>query len=119
MLLTRDFLGRLSLGWGDQQCLVGLQAGQRLAYILLDLRQVKGALLIGKADRNLGVPGPSSSADMMNIIFRLIGQGIVEHMTDTINVNPPPGHIGCDQHVNNSFPETLQTGHPFLLGHIT
>jgi hypothetical protein len=80
--------------------------------------QIKGPLLTGEADGNTGRAGPAGPADAVHIVLRFIGQGVVDDMTDPLDVDPTTGDIGRHQHLDLPGTKAFQTVRPLGLGHL-
>ena len=77
------------------------------------------SFLAGKADGNARGPGSAGAAYPVDIIFRLKGQGVVNDMTDAIDMNAPAGYIGGNQHPDLAVAEIFQGCDPALLGNFS
>ena len=64
----------------------------------LNISQFYSLFCITKSNGHTGITSPAGSANTVNIGFRHIGQIIVEHMREVINIDTPCRNICCHQH---------------------
>src|SRR5690606_8974607 len=110
--------GALKLGHGLEVDLLRWDAIELAAQQLLDRRQLEGVIFTGEADgRALGA-GATGTTDAVYVVFRIVRQGVVDHMADAIDMDATAGHIGSDQHPQFALAEVLQGAYPLVLWHI-
>ena len=85
---------------------------------LLDLHDRIGIFFADEADGLTAGARPGGPADAVNVVFGVLGQIIVEHMTDRGNVQAAGGDIGGHQDPLFSLLELGQQLFPFFLGDI-
>ena len=103
---------------GADQGFVRLYTGERFSYIFFNLREIKRAFFIGKADGCSGCSSSPCSPNPVDIVFRLIWKVIVYNMTDIFNMQSTGGHISCNKNINPAVFKTVQNSKPLVLGNI-
>jgi hypothetical protein len=101
-----------------QPRLFRINAGQFPPNQLFDSRYDKPILFIGKTNRGAGCTGATRSTNAMDIIFRIPGEGVVDNMVHTLDVDPPAGDIGGHQHPDFTGLEIFKCPYPGLLADI-
>lgn len=56
----------------------------------------EGIVLTGKADSDAAGAGPTGSADTVDVIIRVFGQGEINDMADVVDVNATTGNVCCN-----------------------
>ncbi len=72
-----------------------------------------------KGEGTPGAPGPACSSDTMHIIFRILGQIVVDHSLHVIHVNSSGCNIRGNQNICASVPETVHGDIPLMLRHVS
>ena len=66
-----------------------------------------------------GLARPGGPTDAVDIIFRILGQIVIDHMADIFNMNAAGGNVGGHQNFDPSIFELFHQPKPFALGKIT
>src|SRR5690606_38212028 len=102
-----------------QQFFVGLFAGQLAADQLLDGLEQHGIVLAGEADGGTALAGAAGAADAVDVVLRLLRQGVVDHVADAVDVDAAARHVGGHQHLDGTGLEVVEGFDPLVLGHLT
>ena len=89
-----------------------------MANVLFDIHQREGVVLAGKTDRVSAGAGSRSPPDPMHVIFRILRQIVIEHVTDTRDVQTSRCHVCRNEHAAGAFCESLQELLALFLGNI-
>ena len=65
---------------------------------LLNGIQGEDVIVAGEGDRGPFRPCPAGPADAVDVILRILGQVVVDHVGDALDVQPAGGHVGRDEH---------------------
>src|SRR5690554_6691052 len=101
-----------------QQPLGWMLAGQFILDVALNLGQREGILLAHEADRHPGSTSPTGTTDAVDVVFRILGQGVVDDVADIFDMNATAGYIGGHQHLYRALTETLQRLDALVLWHV-
>src|SRR5690606_28535294 len=113
-------LGRaLALGYRLEVDLFRWNAVELAAQQLLDRRQLEGIILTGKADRGALGPGPARAADAVYVVFRIVRQGVVDHMADAVDVDAAALHVVGHQYPQLALAEVFQGPYTLVLRHVS
>ena len=81
---------------------------ERLLDQALNICQLLEFVRADQRDRFTLSAGSARAADSVNIIFWHIGQVVVDHLRQLIDIQPTSGNICSDQHLNKPFFEFCQ-----------
>ncbi len=85
----------------------------------LDGFQVKHIGFAGQGQGCSGFSGTRGAADPVDVVFRVLGEIIVDHMADVLHVNSPGGDICGHQNPDRTVFELLHELQPFFLGQVS
>ena len=103
----------------DQKTGINVPDRQFMTDVLFDIHQVEGVGLAGKADGITGFTGARRAADTVYIVFAIIRQIEIKHVTDTGDMQAARGHVGRHQHRQFAFGKVTQQLLALVLWHIT
>jgi hypothetical protein len=86
--------------------------------VLLQGWQIKRIVFRDEANGHAICTGTTGSTDAMNVVFWIIGQFKVNHVSNTVNVDATPGNVGGDQVLKFAFFETVQCRQAFFLRYV-
>lgn len=81
----------------------------------LDVKQHPFIILGHKVDGNTLSPKPPTTANTMEVVFRLCWKVIINHKRDLLDINTT-GQISCYKHTRRTRPKLSQDGVPGVLG---
>lgn len=84
----------------------------------LDVDQRIRVILTGEADGVAGTARTGRAPNAVDIVFRVLRQIEIEHMTHIRYVQPARRHIGGYQHWELAFGKLLQQMQPLFLWHV-
>jgi len=114
--LRAETLGRMSRrGQLLEQLLFGHAALQRIAQISLDLRNDERLVFTRIGDGRAFIARPTGTANAMHIIIRLVGQLVVHHHIDVIDMQATARHIGGHHDVDTAIAEAINYAHALVL----
>ncbi len=73
----------------DKQLIFGPFHRDLFLDVFVYVLDVEGPVFVGQGDSFALGPGPGGTADAVNIVFRVLGQVIVDYMGDPIDVQTP------------------------------
>jgi len=76
-------------------------------------------VLTGQGKCFAGLARPGSPTDAVDIIFRILGQIVIDHVADIFNMNAAGGDVGGDQNFDLALFELFHQPKPFALGQIS
>ena len=86
--------------------------------IFFNFRHDISTILTNETDGTPFIACPSCPSDTVDIIFRMIGKIIIDHMGDPLHVQPSCGNIGGNHNFQIPPFEFLHKFQPFFLGNI-
>src|SRR6185437_15425766 len=60
----------------------------------VDQRPAGHVVPVDQGDRGAGVPGAAGAADPVEVGLLVLGTGVVDHVRDVLDVDPPGRHVG-------------------------
>ena len=93
-----------------------LHLGNLLPGQLFDFFQQGQFLIIAQCNGDALPPRSAGAANAMDVGFRNLGQVVVHHAGQILNVQSPRGDVRCDEHPDFSF---LKAGQRLLTGGLT
>src|SRR5690554_2538910 len=104
---------------GLEQPLGWMLTRQLVLNVILDFRQRKGILFTDETDRHASSARTPGTTDAVDVVLGVLGQGIIDHVTDIFNVNATPRHIGRYQDLHRAFAEAFQRLDALILRYVT
>ena len=85
---------------------------------LLNVGQDKSILLAGEGNRFTLHAGAARTADAMYVVFRIIREGVIDHVAHALDMKTATCNVGSDQHGHLPGLEALEGFYPLGLRHI-
>lgn len=85
----------------------------------LDRRDLERVIFTGQADRRALGAGTAGAADTVHVILRIFREGVIDYVTDAVDMDAAAGDIGRHQNPELALTEVFQSTYALLLGDIT